>query len=125
MVENQFLDRDLVLNLNARLRTLESRFGDFRELINFLRSNIQDLRKSLSEISKESGGEIRGVERRLDDFERSLEVLKNEVTLRAPKEDFDVLKKYLEYWNPTNFVTVDQLDEVLEELKKKHSPKHE
>lgn len=117
MVENQFLDRDLLLNLNARLRTLESRFGDFRELINFLRSNIQDLRKSLNEISKDAGSEVRTVERRLDDFERSLEVLKNEVTLRAPKEDFDVLKKYLDYWNPTNFVTIDQLDEILADLK--------
>ncbi|MBI5066589.1 hypothetical protein HZA97_10255 [Candidatus Woesearchaeota archaeon] len=111
------MDRDLLLNLNARLRTLESRFGDFRELINFLRSNIQDLRKSLNEISKDAGSEVRTVERRLDDFERSLEVLKNEVTLRAPKEDFDVLKKYLDYWNPTNFVTIDQLDEILADLK--------
>lgn len=109
---------ELLYNLNARIRTLESRFKDLRQLVAFLRSNVQEIRKALNDEIKETGKDLRSLERRFDELERMLQILKEEVTLRAPKEEFEVLKKYLNYWNPSNFVTIDQLKEELKKLKK-------
>ncbi len=120
MVNTVGFDNEIIVNLNARLRTLESRHKDLRQMVAFLRNNVQEIRKIISEELKDTGADLRSLERRFDDFEMALDILKKEVVLRTPKEEFDVLKKYIEYWNPANFVTVDQLGEELSKLKKKH-----
>ncbi|PIN81526.1 hypothetical protein COV11_01835 [Candidatus Woesearchaeota archaeon CG10_big_fil_rev_8_21_14_0_10_30_7] len=117
MVNGPAFDSNVLVDLNARLRTLESRFKDLRQLLTFLRSNVQEIRKSLNDEIQETGKDLRGVERRLGNVEKAVNILTEEISLRAPKEEFDVLKKYLDYWDPTKFVTVDQLSNELKKLK--------
>ena len=43
-----------------------------------------------------------------------MDLIIKELKRTAGKEEITVLKKYLEYWNPINFVTKQDLDRTLE-----------
>ncbi len=111
------------LRLTSRLRTLESRHNDLRNRVNFVETNSNESKKSINEDIKEVKNEIRKIENLLEELQHAVEVLRNEVTLRANKEDVDVIRKYFEYINPVKFATHEQVAQIVEEALEKHHKK--
>jgi signal transduction protein with GAF and PtsI domain len=107
-------------NINTRLRILEGRYNLTRERMLVVNQNMIDHYKALQ-------GEIKALNEDIKDIKESIESLKvnmrsiiKETQIFARKEDVKVLEKYINMWNPVNFVTQEEVVDLI----KKHRSKN-
>jgi hypothetical protein len=60
------------------------------------------------------------VKRTIQAVEDRIITIIKEIRLTARKEDIDVMKRYLELWDPVKFVTHEQVDKIVDEKLGKH-----
>lgn len=105
-----------MLKLASRIRSVEGRANDLRERINFLENSLNEIKKNSREEKNEITKDLRKIDNNLEETQNAMEVIRNELSLRVPKEDFEVIKKYLDYINPVRFVTSEQVAEIVENV---------
>ena len=69
-----------------------------------------DLRREL----KVSNDEVLELKRTQDQAQQKMDLVIKELKQTAGVEDVAVLKKYVEYWNPLNFVTQKDVERVVQ-----------
>ncbi len=107
-----------VNNVAANLRILEERYST-------LRNKSQVSEQSMISMEKEIRGDIRllsddllDLKRDLNDIKDKLRLIIGEVSNLVKKEDFKVVERYVDMWQPMNFVTKNELDKLAEKIKK-------
>ena len=108
----------------SRVRVLEERFSDMRQEMKLVEENI--IKKN-----KQMHVELRHLFKDISEFKREMTEVNDRVLMMvkelesfAKREDFQILKKYVDMWEPLNFVTHNELKEALQEHKgKDHSNK--
>ncbi|MFQ5620815.1 MAG: hypothetical protein ACE5FT_03155 [Candidatus Nanoarchaeia archaeon] len=104
-----------VMNAARRLRMLESRNDNMRKKVQFIEQNMLENQKKLTTEIKANQMEMLEIKRGFIELQSRVRMLVKEIQLRAGKEDVDVLKKYLSFWEPIKFVTIDQIDQIIDE----------
>jgi len=106
-----------ILDLGQRVRLLEERFANLRNKVGVMDQNMLNN-------SREEKKDIMAVHSELDEMNRTINDLKDKMKLMieeiktlARDEELQVIKKYLEYWQPVEFVTRKELRGVLGRLK--------
>ena len=102
-------------DFNERLRVLESRYALLRERMLIINQNM------IGEYKK--GGEtLKGINQDLDVLKKDMENIKDamnkilkELNLFAKKQDLKVIEKYINFWNPLNFVTEKDVIRLIEQ----------
>ena len=104
-----------VNTLASRVRLIEERSGELRKMLKLIEDNML-------KHSKKAGADVRALNTDMNELKRAiitlrerLEAVISEIKLRAKKEDFEVLKRYIELWNVVKFVTHDQVEKIVEE----------
>lgn len=107
-----------VNNVAANLRILEERYST-------LRNKSQVSEQSMISMEKEIRGDIRllsddllDLKRDLNDIKDKLRLISGEVNNLVKKEDFKVVERYVDMWQPMNFVSKNELDKLAEKIKK-------
>lgn len=103
----------VVFDLNSRIRTLESKhqlFGEHLLVIN--RNMIEEYKKTLEEF-KRTQDEISNMKKDILEIKEVLRKFAKEFNFFAKKEDLMVLEKYINLWNPMEFVTTEELQKTL------------
>ncbi len=106
-----------ISSLTRRVRMLEERYTKA--------SNRMDMDEhALIDFKKKVNIEIRTINSDLDDIKRDIADIKEKITMivkelktTARKGDVNVLKKYLDLWEPLNFITRDEFEKKIKELK--------
>ncbi len=107
----------------ARVRVSEERYGELRKKLLLVEQNmLGNHKKAMSEI-KSLQSEINEVKRTMLAVEDRIITVIKEIRLTARKEDVDVLKRYLELWDPVKFITSEQVEKIIDEKLGRH--KHE
>lgn len=102
--------------LAARLKISEERYNELRRKILLIEQNmINNHKKSMNEI-KVLNSEITDLNSKITEVQDRILLIIKELKLTAKKEDIDVMKKYVELWNPMRFVTKDQVEKIVKEL---------
>ena len=102
--------------LAARLKISEERYNELRRKIMLIEQNmINNHKKSLNEI-KVLNSEITDLNSKITEIQDRILLIIKELKLTAKKEDVDVMKKYVELWNPMRFVTKDQVEKIVQEI---------
>ncbi|MEM4239636.1 MAG: hypothetical protein QXM31_01100 [Candidatus Woesearchaeota archaeon] len=102
--------------LAARMRVSEERFNELRKKLFFIEQNmLSNHKKALSEI-KSSNEEIDELRHRLDEVGERVVTIIKELRLTARKSDMDVMKRYIELWDPVKFVTADFAEKIAREI---------
>ncbi|MBI4141260.1 hypothetical protein HY485_05480 [Candidatus Woesearchaeota archaeon] len=123
VAEPAAVDKSVVDQMNTvltRLRDAERRFGDVQELMRF---HEEESRKNINRLwtkVKESDGRITELSHQLAELEKQLHLVINEIRLTAKKEDFEVMKRFVEYIKPVKFVTVDQVERIVNDILEEH-----
>jgi hypothetical protein len=118
------INKDLTL-MSRRIRINEERNMNIRKKIQVIEHNmLLSQKRMLSEI-RYINDEITDLKRQIEDLKGSLSVMGREVSLAAKKEDVQVLEKYVNMWEPMNFVTRQEIDRILTEKLKKHDETQE
>jgi uncharacterized protein (DUF342 family) len=101
--------------LNTRLRVSEERYSDLRRKLQLLEQNmLAHQKKSLSD-QKTLQGDILDIKRTLREMQDRLITVIKELQLTAKKEDVDVMKRYVEMWDPVRFVTAERVEKIIDE----------
>ena len=101
--------------LAARLRMNEERDGEMRKKIIMLEQNmLSNHKRAMSEI-KLLQAEMIDLKRTIQAVEDKIIMIIKELRMTSRKEDIDVLRKYVELWDPVRFVTREQVEKVVEE----------
>lgn len=107
-----------VNNIAASLRILEERYSNLRNKSQLSEQSIIGLEKDVTRDTKMLSEELVDAKRELNDLKDKLRLISMEMKNLVNKNEFRVLERYLDMWQPMNFVTRDELNRILEEKKK-------
>jgi hypothetical protein len=105
----------VISDLNARIRILESKYSLFGERLLTINKNMIDEYRKLIKLIKIIEYELKELKTEVFNLKETIKKIMNETNFFAKKEDVKVIEKYINLWNPLNFVTEE---EVLELIKK-------
>ncbi|MFC1648590.1 hypothetical protein ACFL1B_03975 [Nanoarchaeota archaeon] len=107
-----------VTTLGSRLRVLEEQYSTIRNRSQMADSNLIDFTKDMNSELKSLTEDILELKRTLRELNESIDIVSNELNNAVKEHDFRVLEKYVDLWNPGQFVTKAQLKSHLEEVHK-------
>ncbi len=109
--------RERVTEIASRLAVLEERAGN-------LRKKGQNTDQSLLEYSRETRADLKALRERLTELARVVEDVREKVEAMAgelgsvvKRQEFSVLERYLDLWQPLNFITREEAKMLLKEAK--------
>lgn len=104
--------------LTARLRMNEERESEMRKKMTMIEQNmLNNHKRAMSEI-KLLQDEMLDLKRKIQAIEDRIITIVKELMLTPRKEDLDVLRKYVELWDPVKFVTRETVEKIVEEKTK-------
>lgn len=97
------------------IRVLESKYNIMRDRIFLINQNmLEEYKKLIGEI-RTIDSEIKDVKRNLFEIKNVLDHIIKEMQFFAKKENLRVLEKYINFWNPLNFVTEKEVIQIMKE----------
>ena len=117
-----FLFRQIVIipmqegyDVNERIRSLESKYDSLRARMIIVNENLVDEYKKLSDDIKVLDSELKDLKKDIFEMKDALRHVLTELQHFARKEHFQVLEKYINMWNPFNFVTEGEVLKIINE----------
>lgn len=104
---------DEVNNASRRVRVLEDRYTNLRSKLQMIEDNMLETQKKYHQDLQSINDDVMRLKRALSDLDTKTCVIVKELQLNAKKEDVDILKKYLDLWEPVHFVTREQVDRMI------------
>ena len=102
-----------VHELIQRTATVEERFKQLENKLQHLTQNMLTQHRMLRKLITDLDKDMAKVVHSIDATQSRVLTLHNEVLLRATKEELEVLRKYVDMWNPFQFVTSDQVEDIV------------
>ena len=109
--------------LGRRLRLLESRYTDLNRKAQVTESNMINERKRFITEIKTTNSDIIELKKDIEGVKNKMDLVINELKNFASKDEFNVIKKYVDFWEPVNFVTRNEIEKIIEEKLGKNSNK--
>jgi len=107
--------QEFLLDLNSRIRSLEGKYNLLRDRVLLINNNmVAEYKKVLNEF-RAINSDIKEIKTELFSIKETLRHLIAELEKSARKEDVTVLERYINYWNPMNFVTEKDVDRIIEQ----------
>ncbi len=119
----------VLADMNNRVRTLESKYNLFGERVLIINQNmIEEYKKILKEI-KAINTDLQKMKLEITEMKSVVKNIVVEMDLFAKKDQVKVLEKYLDLWSPMNFVTEEQLTQLIDQKmgktrEKEHAATH-
>ncbi|MBT4630999.1 hypothetical protein HOC06_02140 [Candidatus Woesearchaeota archaeon] len=109
--------------LNTRIRILEGKYNLTRERMLVINQNMLDHYKKVSSDTKILREEITEIKDSINLLKDTMKSIVKELQLLARKEELKVLEKYINMWNPLNFVTKEEVEELIKKRSKNDKSK--
>jgi chromosome segregation ATPase len=109
-----------ISNLSRRVRVLEDQQQNLRRKLDVTEQNIANINKKFRNEVKVLESEINEVKHAITDIDNKILILIKEIRMSAKKEDVDVLEKYINLWEPIQFITRKEAEKIIiEEIENK------
>ena len=109
-----------VNSIAANLRIIEERYATLRNKSQLSEQNMISLEKDLRGDIKLLTGDLVDLKRELRDIKDKLRLMSAEMKNLVNKDEFRVTERYVDMWQPMNFVTRNELSKLIEDkLKEK------
>jgi hypothetical protein len=106
-----------VNNVAANLRILEERYSTLRNKSQVSEQSMISMEKDIRADIRLLSDDLLDLKRNLSDIKDKLRLISGEVSNLVKKEDFKVVERYVDMWQPMNFVTKNELDKLVENKK--------
>jgi len=106
----------IVTTVSRRVRMMEERYENLRRKTQLLEDNLLVAQKKLFAEIKATTDDTLDFKEKMKDMQSKLLMLINEIHLLAKKEDIDVLKRYIEMWDPVKFVNRQQVERIVHSI---------
>lgn len=106
---------NVVSDINNKLRSLESKNNMISEhLLTVNQNSMEEYRRIGKEIEL-INDDIRKIKEDLFSLKQAIKGFLGEVDFFAKKTDIKVLEKYINLWNPLEFVREEEIEKIVEE----------
>ena len=102
--------------VSRRLRVLEERDTTLRRRIQVIEQNMINIHKKNILSVKTLGSDINEIKREISDIRDKILQIISEIKKAARREELDMLKKYVDMWEPINFVTQDEVEKIVKDI---------
>ena len=100
-------------SVSANLRILEERYSNLRNRLQSSEQGVIRLDKNLKDDIRSLSEEVIDVKKEVSDMKDKLMIISSEIKKLVHKNDFRVVERYLDMWQPMGFVTRSELDKIL------------
>ncbi|MDP7323322.1 MAG: hypothetical protein QF632_01015 [Candidatus Woesearchaeota archaeon] len=112
-----------IAQLTRRLRVLEEQYTNTRRRITVLDQNMLSHGKKLKEEIQVVNTDFTELKKMIQDLEDKLVLVIKELKKTAKKEEVAVLNKYINLWQPLDFVTRKEVEKIINEILEERSSK--
>lgn len=98
---------------HTRVRLLEEKTSNLNQKIELLESNIVKGNKKKNEVLREFDNDLLEIKRELAGVKQKVDLIIRELKLTAGKDELNTVKRYLDLWDLTRFVTRDEMERLL------------
>lgn len=113
MAEDQYTKA--LTDLQRRIRVLEERYTTLRRKGQLIDENVLETEHDIREQLNKLDEEVTNLHRTLNDIDDKMDRFLEQVKISAKHEDVLVLKKYLEMWDPIQYLTQQEAQRLLKE----------
>ena len=108
--------RSDVTDLGRRLRTMEERYTALQGRLQLIEHNMVSHHRHLNTEIHTQISEITEVKKDLHELKDRLLMVIRDLQVSAKKEDVKILERYLNMWEPLNFVTRNEVKDIIKEI---------
>lgn len=119
---------DQLRNISRRLRILEERYANQRKNLQVFEHNFISENKKLQSQQRILQADIDDIKKQLYEMKQRFDIMGAELQDTAKRQDVVVLEKYINLWEPINFVTRNEVEKLINfilENKKKRTETEE
>ncbi len=104
---------DQLRDMSRRLRILEERYANQRKNVQVLEHNMLSDQKKLQNQFHSEQNEIDDLKKQIYEMKQKLDMLAAELSDTAKRGDVLILEKYINLWEPLNFVTRNEVEKLI------------
>lgn len=105
--------RNSVNDIERRLRVLEERYSNLRKKIQITDQNRIDNENQFSKAVLALNETVIGLKVQVEEIGEKISIFNSEFENLAKKRDLRMLEKYLDMWQPMNFVSREEFSKVI------------
>ncbi len=114
--------QEIILGLNTlgrSLKVIEDKLSNARNKLQITDQNLVSLGKKVSDDTKIVNSELTEMKRDIEDIKEKMRLIIKELKVCAKQEEIQVLTKYLNLWDPLQFVTRNEIEKIIKEILEK------
>ncbi len=104
----------LIGEVSSSLRILEDRYSNLRKKTQLTDQTLLEMQRQFFKEKRLLSDEIVEIKMKLSELAEELAVMSSELKNAVKQNDFKVLDKYLDMWEPMQFVTRKEAEEIIE-----------
>ncbi len=97
------------------IRGIESKVNNIRRELDVIKQDNSQKQDKINKEIKIIRDDLIELKREREKTNQKMDLIIKELKITAGKEELMTLKKYIDYWNPMNFVTQRDVERVVEE----------
>lgn len=101
--------------LNGRIRLLEEKTSNLNRKIELLESNVVKGNKTKNDTLRSFDNDLLELKRDLAAVKQKVDLIIRELKMTAGKDELNTIKRYLDLWNLTRFITREEVERMMEE----------
>ncbi|MBW3023100.1 hypothetical protein KY308_03275 [Candidatus Woesearchaeota archaeon] len=105
-----------VTNLSRAIKLLEDKSSNLRKKVQVNEENSLAAHKKTFDEMKVIKSDILEIKRDIDDVKDKIRLIIRELKLTSKSEEVQELQKYIEFWEPLNFVTRDEVKKIVQKM---------
>ena len=106
---------DQINSLDRRLRILENRYTELNRKTQLIDKNRLNERKIITQEIRSINSDVLELKKEINGIKTKMDLIINELRSCSRKEEVDALRKYIELWEPINFITRNEVDKIIQE----------
>lgn len=104
----------LLSEISTGMRILEDRYNNLRKKVQLTDQALIEAERNFSKEKRLLEEELVETKMKLQEFIDDMKIMKGELQSAVKQNDIQILEKYLDMWEPMEFVTRKEVDELLE-----------
>jgi len=103
-------------DIARRLRTIEERYSNLQTKTQITEQNMISRHRQVATDIKTINSEMIELKKEINDIKDKTLLIIKEIQGYSKKEDVKVLERYIHFWEPLNFVTRNEVREIINEI---------
>jgi len=113
-------------NLSRRMRTLEGSFTNIRRVLQVTEQNMLEKHKVFATEIRTVTSDMGDIKQEIAEIKEKIIELIKAMQEAATRDQVKILEKYINFWNPVNFVTHNEVEDLVKEsIRKQNNAKKE